>query len=319
MIISSNNYGEYLLSYVDGELSAAETVELLQFLQDHPELQEELKLLQATKLEPEAELVFGDKQPLYRHEKSREPVPLYRKWWLSAAAAVILALIGINFLHRPLQPKNNTESAIPHPKASDTPVSITVNKTKTSGRAPQQKSLAAETGEREKTPSYQGQPKITGTHSAIPGQVIIPANNKEAVTQQLAVNSPEVSKQQNNNATGTSLAATKELPDTGNAVSLPPIAGNGSSKTAEEINNQPNRPEQQQEETTRPLLAKVNGMAAEKAVRVLGEPAKLAEAKEKMNEKITDKIGDAQNFVAKKFQSIRKKGIRIGRLEIVMN
>src|SRR5690242_942664 len=105
MTINLNNYEEYLLNYVDGELPAAEVRELLQFLQDHPELQEELKLLQATKLEPEAELVFGDKQPLYRQEEGAKVIPLHRGWWLSAAAAVILALIGINFLHRPVQPK----------------------------------------------------------------------------------------------------------------------------------------------------------------------------------------------------------------------
>lgn len=327
MTINLNNYEEYLLSYIDGELPAAEVKELLQFLQDHPELQEELKLLQATKLEPESEFVFGDKQPLYRHEESAKVIPLHRRWWLSAAAAVILALIGINFLHRPVQPKNNREVAIGNDRSIDTPVIASPSKGKTTTGEKQQEQLASATAKHEKALPVKVQSKparinhrdlltINKKKPGASGQVIVPVKNKDQAEQNLAINNPAISKQQNNDAPDNNPAVTNKLPDPEKAT--PIVAGNESSKTTGRITDQPDMPAPQQR-IVQPLIGKVVQAAANKQDQVLGESAKLAVAKEKLDEKITDKIGDAQNFVAKKFQSIRKKGIRIGRLEIVMN
>ncbi len=338
MTINLNNYEEYLLSYIDGELAAAESKELMQFLQDHPELQEELKLLQATKLQPEEGWVFGDKSVLYHRSDENKLISFYRKWWLAAAAAVVLAFIGISFLHRPVQPKNNAEVAISNHRSIisnhssiDTPVMAPPSKEKTTAGEKQQERLASATDKHEKSLQVTGQSKparinhqdlltINKKKPGASGQIIVPVKNKDTAARNLAVNNPAISKQQNNDASDGNPAATNKLPGTEKAASrIPAIAGNGSSKTGKEINNQPDRPEQQQQATTQSLLAKVNGMAAEKTDRILEESAKLAAAKGKLDEKITDKIGDAQNFVVKKFQSIRKKGIRIGRLEIVMN
>lgn len=50
MNINLNNYEQYLLMYVDNELSAAEQRDVESFLRDYPYLQEELELLQQTVL-----------------------------------------------------------------------------------------------------------------------------------------------------------------------------------------------------------------------------------------------------------------------------
>ncbi len=48
MCININNYEEYFLLYIDGELNDVETREVEKFLEDHPELEEELDLLKST-------------------------------------------------------------------------------------------------------------------------------------------------------------------------------------------------------------------------------------------------------------------------------
>ncbi|RYF86257.1 MAG: hypothetical protein EOO03_12080, partial [Chitinophagaceae bacterium] len=50
MNINLNNYEQYLLMYVDNELSAAERLQVEEFLRDYPYLQEELEVLQQTVL-----------------------------------------------------------------------------------------------------------------------------------------------------------------------------------------------------------------------------------------------------------------------------
>jgi hypothetical protein len=64
--IDISNYEEYLLSAVDGELSGEEMAELELFLQLHPQIREEMALLESVKLIPDAEVQFDDKNELYR-------------------------------------------------------------------------------------------------------------------------------------------------------------------------------------------------------------------------------------------------------------
>ncbi len=63
-IITLSNYEEYLLLYVDNELTGPERGMVEAFLQFHPELQAELDLLMGTKLQPE-EPQFMDKESLF--------------------------------------------------------------------------------------------------------------------------------------------------------------------------------------------------------------------------------------------------------------
>ncbi len=64
-MINRNNYEEYLLMYLDGELSSEDRKSMELFLESNPDIQEELSLLQQTILQPEA-IEFSGKADLYR-------------------------------------------------------------------------------------------------------------------------------------------------------------------------------------------------------------------------------------------------------------
>jgi anti-sigma factor RsiW len=63
--INISNYESYLYSYVDGELNAEEMAALEHFASTNPQVQAELDLLMATRLQPE-NIVFDNKAALYR-------------------------------------------------------------------------------------------------------------------------------------------------------------------------------------------------------------------------------------------------------------
>lgn len=101
--ISLNNYDEWMVLYIDNELSVDQKKSVDLFIAANPSLKEESSLLQKTKLQPE-ELIFADKASLYRREEKVNPIPV--RWlrlpqafsnrrWRVAAAAVFLLGIGI--------------------------------------------------------------------------------------------------------------------------------------------------------------------------------------------------------------------------------
>ena len=65
MNINRNNYEEFFLLYADNELTAAEKEAVGVFVDQHPDLKEELDMLLQAVL-PANELVFPDKEALYR-------------------------------------------------------------------------------------------------------------------------------------------------------------------------------------------------------------------------------------------------------------
>lgn len=67
-MIDRNNYQEYMLLYLDGELSSTEREAVELFLEQHTDLQEEFMLLQQAVLQPEQEVVFQSKESLYKKE-----------------------------------------------------------------------------------------------------------------------------------------------------------------------------------------------------------------------------------------------------------
>src|SRR5260221_5328833 len=67
MSITRQNYEEYFLMYVDNELSIAERKVVDAFIQQYPDLQEELKALQRSILRPDRQLRFEDKQALLKN------------------------------------------------------------------------------------------------------------------------------------------------------------------------------------------------------------------------------------------------------------
>lgn len=95
MKINEHNYESYLLDFVDEELSEAEQQQLLAYLAAHPELEEELQLLQKTKPARLDSIAFSGKEQLYRSEANRKKVFImpWRKVTVAVAAAASLLLI----------------------------------------------------------------------------------------------------------------------------------------------------------------------------------------------------------------------------------
>lgn len=93
--INETNYEEFFILYVDGELPPAARREVEAFAATQPHLQQELNLLQQTKLEPEQEVVFPDKSVLYKQPEKERPI-IFMAWQRAVAvAAMILLALGI--------------------------------------------------------------------------------------------------------------------------------------------------------------------------------------------------------------------------------
>ena len=90
--VTLTNYEEWLVLYMDNELTADQKITVDKFLASNLSLKEEFALLQRTQLQPEA-IIFANKASLYRTEEKVKPIPV--RWWRIAAAAILLLGIGI--------------------------------------------------------------------------------------------------------------------------------------------------------------------------------------------------------------------------------
>jgi hypothetical protein len=90
-LVNMANYEDWLISYIDNELTEEERKDVKNFVIAHPAIQKELDLFQKVKLQPEA-IVFPNKELLYRKEEKARVIPV--RWWRIAAAAVLL--LGIS-------------------------------------------------------------------------------------------------------------------------------------------------------------------------------------------------------------------------------
>ena len=88
--VNAANYQEWLLLYVDNELTSSEAATVDEFLAKNPAIKPELALLQQAKLRPDM-IVMPGKQSLYRRETRRIPM----RWWKVAAAALLILTAGI--------------------------------------------------------------------------------------------------------------------------------------------------------------------------------------------------------------------------------
>ena len=110
-IITHSNYEEFFLLYVDNELDEKNKKAVEKFIDQYPELQKELILLQKAHLEPDNSIVFEGKSVLYKKEDRRiVPLPWLR---IASAAAVVLLIAGLMIL----------KYSNPHPQPS-----VAVNK-----------------------------------------------------------------------------------------------------------------------------------------------------------------------------------------------
>jgi hypothetical protein len=83
--INENNFEEYIVLYIDGELTEAEKEEFHAFTGKNPFLEKEIELIKATRIIPDKSIVFEEKNSIKRNYKI---LPLAR--W-SAVAAIFIA------------------------------------------------------------------------------------------------------------------------------------------------------------------------------------------------------------------------------------
>jgi hypothetical protein len=85
--VTLSNYEEWLVLYMDNELTVDQQKTVEQFIAANPSVNKEVDLLLRTQLQPET-IVFANKEVLYRREEKVRPI----LWWRAAAAVLILAL-----------------------------------------------------------------------------------------------------------------------------------------------------------------------------------------------------------------------------------
>jgi hypothetical protein len=103
MDINRNNYESFFLLYLDRELVPEDMKVVEKFLSENADLRKEFAILQQT-IQLPVNIVFDQKESLFRREDKRRIVPMY--WMRIAAAAAILILGGWLIKTRIL--KNNT-------------------------------------------------------------------------------------------------------------------------------------------------------------------------------------------------------------------
>ncbi len=137
--VTLTNYDEWLVLYVDNELTVDQKKNVEKFLTENPAIKTELSHFEKSKLQPET-IIFADKQSLYRkEEKVRRIIPI----WLRVAAAVLLIIIGATFVVVSNKSKNNSDDIatttpgtekkttplqLPVPTTSENPVAVVEEK-----------------------------------------------------------------------------------------------------------------------------------------------------------------------------------------------
>lgn len=71
-IITRDNYEAYFVMYVDDELSAADRKAVENFIQQHPDLEEELVMLQQSVLRANEHIIFEQKESLYKNTAGKD-------------------------------------------------------------------------------------------------------------------------------------------------------------------------------------------------------------------------------------------------------
>jgi hypothetical protein len=96
MHINRQTYEEFFLLYTDGELSPGEKKAVEDFVRENPDLQTEFNLLTESVFKPDQDIVFEDKEVLYRHESRIISFPWFR---IAAAAVVVLSLTVVGWVY----------------------------------------------------------------------------------------------------------------------------------------------------------------------------------------------------------------------------
>jgi hypothetical protein len=90
-MVTIENYEEYLMMAADGELDAAAQAALGFFLEEHPELVGEAAVWHSLRLQPDADVVFKEKEALLRREPKR--IAVGWRVGLAVAASILFAVM----------------------------------------------------------------------------------------------------------------------------------------------------------------------------------------------------------------------------------
>ena len=128
-MITWDNYEEYMMMHADGELKPAEEQELMNFVFEHPELQNELAAFAMTKMIPDTTTTYSKKQSLTKPETKTKLLP-FGNWKRSALAASVVALVCFSFYKATERPDKNPNLTSTNTIANTTIAGATKNNTK---------------------------------------------------------------------------------------------------------------------------------------------------------------------------------------------
>lgn len=97
--INKNNYQEFFAAASENDLNKSDSKNLQQFLRSNPDLQKEYELILLCRLQPDASIVFADKDLLKKTPLIS--LPLKRLYYGMAIAASLALLIGLGLLFDP--------------------------------------------------------------------------------------------------------------------------------------------------------------------------------------------------------------------------
>jgi hypothetical protein len=98
-LISEDNYEEIFILYNDGQLDEHEKRQTVNFINQHPEFENQFRVLQNVKLEADPAIVFPDKRSLLKKEGKGKVIPLNLRRALVAAVILGFGLwAGFNYM-----------------------------------------------------------------------------------------------------------------------------------------------------------------------------------------------------------------------------
>lgn len=91
-MITWENYEEYMMMHADGELQPAEEQELMAFIDEHPQLRQEMADYQRSILSPDLSQAYAGKQSLLKPIAQKRTIafPLWRRYSIAAGIAAII-------------------------------------------------------------------------------------------------------------------------------------------------------------------------------------------------------------------------------------
>lgn len=132
MKITINNYEEWMIDYIEGNLSNDQRKQLAEFLEFHPELKAELELFEQTKLQPDSEVVFVNKELLRKKENGKVITMMSWVKYSVSIAAALMVFIGVRYFNndttQPIAIKKyeyqNTETQVAFDRNTDSVVNV---------------------------------------------------------------------------------------------------------------------------------------------------------------------------------------------------